>query len=112
MIQAARNGEGRFSPVIEVSHTTDSAELATAREQHERFQRNLDWLEAHADEVYRHRGKHVCIAGQELFVADTAPEALALAKAAHPDDDGRYLRFIPKERLPRIYANRWHLAPV
>lgn len=48
---------------------------------------------------------HICIAGQELFAADTAEEALALARTAHPEDDGRILRYIPRERVPRIYAD-------
>ena len=44
------------------------------------------------------------MAGEELFVADDTEEAIALARAAHPEDDGWFTRYIPKERLPRIYA--------
>ena len=63
-----------------------------------RFDRNAAWLRAHAAEVYpKYRGKCICIAGEELFVADTPEEAFALAKAAHPDDDGR---------LPRVWHGR------
>jgi len=40
-----------------------------------------------------------------LFVADTAGEALAQATVAHPDDKGRFVRYIPKEKVPRIYAH-------
>ncbi|HEV8711216.1 MAG TPA: hypothetical protein VGX03_00090 [Candidatus Binatia bacterium] len=53
----------------------------------------------------RYRGKCICIAGEELFVADTPEEAIAQAAAAHPEDDGRFVRYIPREKLARIYAN-------
>ena len=36
---------------------------------------------------------------EEIFVADTAEEAIALARAANPADDGSFTRYIPKERL-------------
>ena len=85
---------------------TDPDELARARKQRERFDRNAAWLQAHAKEVYsRHRGKCICIAGEELFVADTPEEAIAQARAAHPEDDGCFVHYIPRERLARIYAN-------
>ncbi len=84
---------------------TDPEELAKARRQRKRFDRNAAWLHQHAAEVYlRHRGKCICIAGEELFVADTPEEALALAIAAHPEDDGRFVHYIPREKLSRIYA--------
>ncbi len=91
---------------ITMERVTDPVELAKTRVQDERFERNWAWFNAHAPEIYKeHRGKCLCIAGQELFVADTPEEVLALAKAAHPDDDGRFTRYIPKERTYRIYAN-------
>ena len=92
-------------PIV-MEEVTDPVELAKARAQRERFDRNAAWLQAHASEVYpRYRGKCICIAGEELFVADTPEEAWALALAAHPDDDGRFMRYIPREKLARIYAN-------
>jgi hypothetical protein len=39
-----------------------------------------------------------------VFVADTATAAIAQATAAHPDDEGWFTRYIPKEKLARIYA--------
>ena len=67
--------------------------------------RSTAWLQANLVDVYsKHRGKVICVAGEELFVGDTATEAIALAKSVHPDDDGFFTRYIPKERLPRIYA--------
>lgn len=94
-----------FPPLV-MEIVTDPVELAKAKVQDEQFQRNWDWFETIAPEVYKtHRGKCLCISGQELFVADTPAEVLALAKAAHPDDAGRFTRYIPLERLIRIYAN-------
>jgi hypothetical protein len=91
---------------------TDPVELARARAQDERFARNWAWFEAHAQEIYaNYRGKCLCIAGEELFAADTPEEALARAIPAHPEDDGRFTRYIPKERAARIYANQRRVVP-
>jgi len=91
---------------VEITLVTDPKEIADFQLRQERFDRNADWLQAHGAEIYsKNRGKYLCIAGQELFAADTALEALALAQAAHPDDDGRFLHFVPKEKLPLIYAH-------
>jgi hypothetical protein len=93
-------------PLIIMEEVTDPKELAKAQAQRERFDRNSAWLQAHALEIYaRHRGKCICIAGEELFAADTPEEALALAKAAHPEDNGAFLRYLPREKMARIYAH-------
>src|SRR5207247_2362858 len=95
------NGQ-RLAAVEEVA---DSEHLARARAQRERRQegtrRNAAWLQAHASEVYSHRGMHFCIAGEELFIADSAEDALAMGEAAHPEDDGSFVRYIPLEKVPR-----------
>jgi hypothetical protein len=91
------------SPIV-VEEQTDPVELRKAQAQHERHERNWAWLEAHAAEVYRHRGKVICVAGQELFVGDSSAEVLAKARAAHPEDDGWVTRIVPKQNGPRIYA--------
>jgi len=86
----------------------DPAALAQARAQRSRFDRNAAWLQAHAGEVYaRHRGKCICLAGEEVFAADTPEEAVRLARAAHPQDDGWFVRYIPREKVARVYADRW-----
>jgi hypothetical protein len=96
---------GRHGPV-EVVEVADPEECARVRARFEQFSRNSQWLKEHASEVYsKHRGSHICIAGQELFVASSAKEALASAQAAHPEDRGRFVRYIPKERVARIYAH-------
>jgi len=95
----------RNNPIV-MEQVTDAHELAVARHRREQFDRNSDWLQAHASEVFsQHRGKCICIAGAELFVADTAGEALALATAAHPNDKGRFVHYVPREKVARIYAN-------
>jgi len=101
----------RQTPIV-MEEVTDPVELAKARARRARFDRNWTWLNAHADEVYAHRGKCICIAGQQRFVADTPAEVLALATAAHPEDDGRFTLYIPWERMYRIYANQRGVAAV
>jgi hypothetical protein len=94
----------RPSPIM-MAEVTDPVALTEIEAQRQRFRRNSDWLQAHIAAVYpRHRGKCICVAGQELFVADSAEEVLALARAAHPDDDGLLLRYVPRERMERIRA--------
>ena len=92
---------------VTMTEVFDPEDLREAKARSERFDRNLAWLRAHASEIYAgNRGRHICIAGEELFVSDSAEQALRLARAAHPDDDGFYLRFIPRENAPRIYGQR------
>ena len=99
---------------IVMEEVTDPEELAKARAQDERFDRNSDWLQAHIKEVYtQHRGKCICIAGEELFVADTPEEVLARARAAHPEDNGSTLiRYIHREKTARVYVDSWQMAHV
>jgi len=91
---------------ITMEEVTDPEELAKARAQRERFDRNFAWFREHAAEILaRARRKCICIADEELFIADTPAEVMALAKAAHPDDDGSFMQYIPREKLARIYVN-------
>jgi hypothetical protein len=77
--------------------------LERADAQWERLERNARWFESHASEIYAtHRDRFICVAGQELFVAETWEEALAAAKAKYPQDDGRILRYIPAVKLARV----------
>ncbi len=92
------------SPLV-MEEVTDPEALAKARAQHQRFDRNSAWLQAHAKDVYtRYRGKCVVIAGEEIFAADTPEEAWALAAAAHLEDDCSFIRYIPHEHVACIYA--------
>jgi hypothetical protein len=47
----------------------------------------------------------VYVAGEDLFVADSPEEVMALAKAAHPKDDGRLMRYTRKEK------SQWLVLP-
>lgn len=93
-------------PSIEMFEVTDPIELAAARSLRQQFDRNSAWLQAHLHEVYtaERRGKVICIAGEELFVGDTVEEVLSKATAAHPEDKGWFTRYVPKEKMPRVYA--------
>jgi len=90
---------------VVMEDVTDPQEIARARLQRESFDRNSAWLQRRVLQVYsQHRGKCICVAGEGLFVAETAKEAIALARAAHPEDEGWFTRYIPKEKVARIYA--------
>jgi hypothetical protein len=96
-----------MSDGITMEFVTDPEELAKARKRREQFDRNSAWLQKHASQVYRqNRGKMICIAGEELFVGDTVQEAVAQTTAAHPEDEGRFIHYIPLEKVPRIYSNQ------
>ena len=94
---------GKLKVIME--EVTDPAELARAQAQRERFDRNWAWFKARAPEIYeRFRGQCVVIAGVEIFAADKPEGAWALAKAAHPEDDGSFIIYVPREKVARIYG--------
>ena len=97
-----------YKPLLTIEVVTDPVELAKARQQDERFERNWAWFTAQAEAIYRtHRGQCLCISGQELFLGATPAEAIEKAKAAHPDDDGRFTRIIPEEKMDSVFARPW-----
>jgi len=88
VIKVIANGE-RLPPVMMLADIPPE-QVRDQHAQHERFLRNWGWVQANARELRdKHRNKFICVANQELFVADTFDEALALGAAAHPEDDGR-----------------------
>jgi glutathione S-transferase len=92
-------------PPMEVQfiEVTDPDELARIGAQQERFKKNTNYWNAHAANLFdQHRGRYVCVAGEQFFIADTAIAAQTLALAAHPEDDGRFLVHVPREKLVRI----------
>ena len=91
---------------VTMEEVTDPEELTQARARDARFAHNSAWLQAHVTEIYtQYRGKCICVAGEELFIADTPEEALVQARTAHPEEDGSILiRYIPREKAARIYA--------
>ncbi|MDH3602053.1 MAG: hypothetical protein OEU26_20770 [Candidatus Tectomicrobia bacterium] len=91
---------------IIMEEVTDSNLLHDAHLRRERFDRNYEWFQAHVAEIYaQHRGKCICVAGETLFVADTPHAAMDQARAAHPDDSGWFVHYIPKDKVARIYAH-------
>ena len=98
---------------IVMEEVTDPEELAKARAQDERFERNFAWFQEHVPEIFtRYRGKCIYIAGEELFAGDTPEEVIAQAKAAHPEDNGGFIHYVPKEKVARIYAHRRRMGAV
>lgn len=98
------NYQSKTKMVIE--EVTDPDEIARSLAQHERHCLNSDWLHSHwADVMPQARGKFVAVAGQELHIADSAEAAWAWAAENHPDDNGAMVRYILKEKGPRIYAS-------
>ena len=101
------DGKPIEEPKVVLELVDDPVENARAMEQDERHQRNLNWIQEHWADVLPHGyGKFLAVAGQEAFLADTALEAWALAKAAHPEDDGTYIQYLMQNTGPRIYAHR------
>ncbi len=86
----------------------DDPERATQlRQQDEAARRNERWLQSRWPELRpRARGRHIAVANQEAFIADTSKEAWAMAMAAHPDDNGALLQYVIPHDGPRIYADR------
>jgi hypothetical protein len=83
-------------------------EAVASRKRREQFDRNSKWLQDHILKIgENYRGKTICVAGEELFVGDTARDAIAQARKAHPEDTGYFTRYIPKESYARIYALPW-----
>ena len=92
-------------PAVVMEEVTDPDELAKAQVRRERFDRNWAWFQAHVPEIYsQYRGKCIGVAGEELFAADTPEEVIAWATATHPEDEGWFIHYIPREKLVRIYA--------
>jgi hypothetical protein len=100
-------------PPIQVvmEEVTDPQEIAEAQAQMEQARRNSSWLQAHAREIYtRYRGKFIAVAGEELFVGATPEEAIALAKATHPEDKGLLSQYIYPKKMARVYGNQGRMA--
>jgi len=98
--------QGTLQPIV-MEEVTDPLEVSKARNRREKFDRNFAWFRTHASEVYEgHRGKFICIAGEQLFAASTPEEAIAQATAAYPGDEGSFVQYIPLEKMARVYANQ------
>ena len=90
-------------PPTILEEVSDPAVLVGSQAQLGRFRRNSDWLQAHWKQLLpAAHGKHVAVAGQQAFIAETAAEAWSLAAAAHPEDDAsfRAVRFPSRRAAP------------
>ena len=116
MIRSLGKSPGDEEPRIEMFEVTEPKELADASELQAQADRIWAWWKEHMAEVVvpANRGKFVCVAGQEAFVADTVQAAIALAIAAHPDDRGRITHYIPKEtrKMWKIYTAASRRNPI
>jgi hypothetical protein len=113
MILPDQNLEGTLvqEPKLTVELNDDPVHYEKARAQHERAMRNSEWLASHwSDLLPGAEGRFVAVAGQQAFVADTGTDARAMAKKAHPEDDGVIVRFVRKDNYPRIYADFGKMA--
>jgi hypothetical protein len=91
----------------------DPVHAGPIRNQIERGRRNMEWLSAHwALVLPQARGRFVAVAGQEAHLADSAEEAWAWSKSAHPEDDGAIVQYVRRDQGPRIYAHRRHVVPM
>jgi hypothetical protein len=98
-------------PVFQFEVVNDPVEVERCKAQDERARRNSEWLQSHwADLLPQARGKFVAVAGLEAFIASSPAEAWAMARAAHPDDDGALGQYVFPGEAPRIYENRWRVA--
>ena len=78
------------------------------RDQIERGRRNAEWLSNHwADLLSQARGRFVAVAGQEAHIADSPEAAWAWAQAAHAEDNGALVQYVPIHEGPTIYAHDW-----
>src|SRR5438552_4371499 len=92
------------APIVTVTRITDPEELAELNEIRRKGDINSEAFERFAPEIYRNmRDKFVCVAGGQLFSGDTADEVLAASHAAFPDDNATVFRYVPKQKLVRIY---------
>jgi hypothetical protein len=102
-----RPGQRLADPFVTIRIVDDPILNAWMRAQDERHKRNLDWLQTHwGDLLPQALGRHVVVAGEVAFVADTSVEAWAMANAAHPEDDGAFGQYVSPKEGPRIYENR------
>jgi hypothetical protein len=109
--EADRNTD--YQARVVVQEVTDAAQIARCRAQHERAQRNSEWLEAHWPELLpKARGKFLAVAGMEAFLADTPEAAWTWATTKHPEDDGAFVRYIRPQQGPRIYESLGQVVAV
>jgi hypothetical protein len=90
-------------PEVTVEIETDPVEIERSRAQQAQADANWDWLRSRLVELaVGNRGRYLCVAGQQAFIADTPVEARRLAREAHPDDKGIVSHYFRTSTLPLI----------
>jgi hypothetical protein len=104
-IMVSARAEEQLPPVMIEEHSSPD-ERARRDELWMRFERNLSWFQRHAVELSeQYKGKYICVAGESVFPADEPRDAVAAAKAAHPEDWGAfYTTFVTPNSGPKINA--------
>jgi hypothetical protein len=96
-----------WDPQITIEEVTDPAEIERHRARMEQFERNCRWLANNWPRLLPQAwGKFIAVAAEEAFLADTAEEARALAKAKHPEEKGVLVEYVLPSRGPRSYGGR------
>jgi hypothetical protein len=90
-----------------IEDVADPAEVASFHAMLDAARANRDWLAGQWPRLLPGaRGKYLAVAGREAFLAETADEARARARAAHPEDKGLFVQFVPAQRGPKVYAHQ------
>ncbi len=91
------------TPEVTLEEVTDPAEIERARAQWAQSDANWDWLRSRLVELaVGNRGRYLCVAGRQAFIADTPVEARRLAREAHPYDKGIISHYFRPSTLPVI----------
>jgi hypothetical protein len=93
-------------PKTTLQKATDPIESARSRVSEEQERREMHWLAAHWPEILLQAyGKYVAVVEEQFFIADTAEQAIALAQAAHPDNDGILAQYVFPPGGARLYGH-------
>lgn len=94
-------------PKVTIEVDDDPVRNAESRAISAAFDKNVDWLSLHWDDVLpAASGKYVAVAGQQAFIADDWREAERLAREKHPHDKGLYVRYVSPHNGMRLYGYR------
>lgn len=90
-------------PEVTMEVVTDPVEIERANAQWKQAEANRAWLWPRLVELAAgNRGRYICVAGREAFIADTPVEARKLAREAHPEDKGVISHYFRPSTLPVI----------
>ena len=85
---AGNVSETMREPVFQIEEVNDPVEVARCKAQESRPDATATGSNRIGPTCCPGAGKFVAVAGQQAFIADTPEEAWAMAREAHPEDDG------------------------